>query len=149
MADANEIVTTRVIDAPREEVFGAFRNPERLARWWGPRGFTNEFEEFDLRPGGEWRLVMRGPDGSEYRMTKRFIDVVAGERVVLRHVQEGHGFRMEMSFADEPGGTRLDWRMQFDSLEESVRKVVVEANEENLDRLQELLASHGDTEAQR
>jgi uncharacterized protein YndB with AHSA1/START domain len=143
----NEIVTARVLAAPREEVFRAFTDPERLARWWGPRGFTNEFPEFDLRPGGEWRLVMHGPDGSEYRMTKRFVDVVPGERVVLRHEQEGHGFRMEMTYADDPGGTRLTWRMTFDALEESVRRVVVEANEENLDRLQELLASHGGTEA--
>ncbi len=146
---AGEIVTTRVLHAPRDEVYGAFADPERLARWWGPRGFTNRFQEFDLRAGGAWRLSMRGPDGSEYAMTKRFEEVVPGERVVLRHVQEGHGFTMQMAFADEGGGTRLTWRMAFDALEEEVRRIVTGANEENLDRLQAELGSHRGTEAQR
>ena len=56
---AREIVTTRVVDAPRDRVFGAWANPDQLARWWGPEGFTNTFYEFDLRPGGAWRFVMR------------------------------------------------------------------------------------------
>lgn len=47
-----EILTVREFDAPRERVFEAFTDPARLARWWGPKGFTNTFQEFDLRPGG-------------------------------------------------------------------------------------------------
>jgi uncharacterized protein YndB with AHSA1/START domain len=45
-----EIVATRLIDAPRERVFAAFADAARLARWWGPKGFTNTFDEFELRP---------------------------------------------------------------------------------------------------
>ena len=62
-----EIVTTRVIDAPRERVFKAWTDPEHLAQWWGPKGFTNTFQEFDMRPGGAWRFVMPGPDGVDYK----------------------------------------------------------------------------------
>ncbi len=47
-----EIVTTRVFDAPRERVFRAWTDPDHLAKWWGPKGFTNTFQEFDMRPGG-------------------------------------------------------------------------------------------------
>ena len=51
-----EFVHSRLIDAPRERVFKAFSDPVHLARWWGPNGFTSTVHEFDLRPGGTWRL---------------------------------------------------------------------------------------------
>ncbi|MCC6698771.1 MAG: SRPBCC domain-containing protein, partial [Candidatus Hydrogenedentes bacterium] len=53
-----EIISTRLIDAPREKVFRAWTDPEHLARWWGPNGFTNTFHAFDMKPGGAWRFVM-------------------------------------------------------------------------------------------
>ena len=89
-----EIVSTRVFDAPREVVFRAFTDPALLARWWGPKGFTNTFHEFDPRPGGAWRFVMHGPDGTDYPMTKDFVEVVPPERIVLQHIQAMHKFRM-------------------------------------------------------
>jgi acetyl esterase/lipase len=61
-----EVVITRIFDAPRELVFKAWTEPERLMRWWGPRGFTNPVCETDVRPGGAWRIVMRAPNGAEY-----------------------------------------------------------------------------------
>ncbi len=60
---AREIVSTRLVGAARELVFKAFTDPDHLAHWWGPNGFTNTFHEFDLRPGGTWRFVMHGPAG--------------------------------------------------------------------------------------
>ena len=65
--DPREIVSGRVIDAPRRKVFKAFADPTHLARWWGPKGFRNTFEEFDFRPGGTWRFTMHGPDGVDYQ----------------------------------------------------------------------------------
>ena len=62
-----EIVTTRVFNAARELVFKAWTDPDHLVHWWGPKGFTNTFQEFDLRPGGIWRFVMHGPDGVDYK----------------------------------------------------------------------------------
>ena len=50
-----EIVSSRVFDAPRELVFRAFSEPEHLAVWWGPNGFTNTIDVFDFRVDGEWR----------------------------------------------------------------------------------------------
>lgn len=139
----DDIVATRVLDAPREAVFRAFTDPGRMARWWGPKGFTSTFHQFDPRPGGKWRFVMRGPDGTDYPMANDFVEVEPPERIVLRHIQEGHGFRLTISFADEAGGTRVDWCMRFDSAAEAkrVREIVAAANEENLDRLQALLAA--------
>ena len=137
-----EIVSTRVFPAPRERVYRAFSDPDLLARWWGPEGFTNTFHEFDPRPGGAWTFTMRGPDGAEYRMEKRFVEVVPSERVVLDHPQPGHSFRMTMAYADEAGGARLTWSTVFESAEEAgrVRDLFARANEQNFDRLAALLS---------
>jgi uncharacterized protein YndB with AHSA1/START domain len=142
MTPPGELVSTRVLRAPRERVFAAFADPSVLARWWGPNGFTNTFQEFDLRPGGAWRLVMRGPDGTEYPMTKEFVEVRAPERIVLRHVQVGHMFQMAMEFVAEGATTRLTWRTRFQSDEEAerLRGFWDTANQENFDRLESLLA---------
>ena len=66
MTADREFVHSRLIEAPVERVYEAFAEPVRLARWWGPDGFTSTFEVFDLRPGGAWRFVMHGPDGNDY-----------------------------------------------------------------------------------
>lgn len=132
-----EIVSTRVFDAPPERVFRAFSDPTRLARWWGPNGFTNTFHEFDLRPGGAWRFVMHGPGGADFENVTEFIEVVAPERIVFRHLEPIHRFHMTMTFAEEAGQTRLTWRMRFESAAEleRVKAFIPGANEQNFDRL--------------
>ena len=138
-----EIVSSRLLDAPRAAVFAAFADPEMLAEWWGPEGFTNHFDAFDLRPGGEWRFSMRAPDGSTHAMAKSFVEVVPLERIVLRHLEPPqHRFLMTMLFADEAGGTRLTWRVLFEQPEEAerVRALFLEGNEQNFDRLAARLA---------
>lgn len=78
-----EVVSTRILDAPREHVFKAWTEPERLAKWWGPDGFDNPVCELDVRPGGAIRVVMRGPDGSEFPMGGEFREIVPPERLVF------------------------------------------------------------------
>lgn len=70
-----ELVITRIIDAPRELVFKAWTERERLQRWWGPKGFTNPVCEVDVRPGGAMRIHMRAPDGKVYPMTGMFHEI--------------------------------------------------------------------------
>ncbi len=102
-ASAGEIVSSRVFDASREVVFRAFTDPDVLARWWGPRGFTNTFHEFDPRPGGAWRFVMHGPDGTDYQITKEFVEVLIPKRIVIKHVEQMHSFRLSLSLPLRPG----------------------------------------------
>src|SRR5213593_4772796 len=85
-----EVITTRVIDTPRELIWRAFSEPEHLAQWWGPRGFTNTFHEFDFKPGGHWRFVMHGPDGTEYTNHSVFDEIARPGRVVFRHLDPIH-----------------------------------------------------------
>jgi uncharacterized protein YndB with AHSA1/START domain len=131
-----EFVTSRVIDAPRDRVFRAFSDPTHLARWWGPKGFSNTFHEFDLRPGGKWRFVMHGPDGKDYPNESVFAEVVEPERVAIEHMS-GHHFTLTITFTEHGDKTKVGWRQVFDTARERERiaKIVIEANEENLDRL--------------
>ena len=137
-----ETVLSRTFDAPRALVWRAWTEPENLIMWWGPRGFTNTFHEIDVRPGGVWRFIMHGPDGTDYPNESVFVEVVDRERVVFDHLEPVHRFRMTITLADDGGKTRVTWRMAFDSAEEyaRVKPFVVEANEQNFDRLAAHLA---------
>lgn len=141
-SEAHEIRSVRVFPVARPFLFAAFTDPTRLAEWWGPHGSVNTFEVFDPRPGGEWRFLMRAADGTVYPMHKRFVEVMAPERLVLEHVQADHQFQLHMTFtALGAHRTRLDWRMRFESPAEAarVRAFVIEANEQNFDRLEAAL----------
>ena len=81
--EEQELVLTRVFDAPRELVFKAWTDPKRVAQWWGPQGFTNPVCELDARPGGAIRIHMRGPDGTVYPMTGVYREVIEPERLVF------------------------------------------------------------------
>jgi uncharacterized protein YndB with AHSA1/START domain len=142
-----DIVNQRVVDSPREKVFRAFSDPALLATWWGPDGFTNTIHEFDLRPGGKWRLTMHGPNGADYENESVFREVVAPERVAFTHLEPIHRFDMTMTFEEQNNQTSLTWRMRFDSADEcaKVRPFIEAANEQNFDRLAECLRNIGVT----
>jgi uncharacterized protein YndB with AHSA1/START domain len=77
------IVIERELDAPRELVWRVWTDPDEVARWWGPEGFTTPREkiEYDLRPGGVARLTMVGPNGEEYPSDGHFLIVEPPERL--------------------------------------------------------------------
>ncbi len=78
----------RVFSAPRDVVFKAWSEAERFSQWWGPAGMTAILEEFDVRPGGAYRLEMRGADGIGHWLHGTFHEVVAPERLVYSWVWE-------------------------------------------------------------
>jgi uncharacterized protein YndB with AHSA1/START domain len=142
-----EIVISRVFDAPRELVWKAWTEPAQVVQWWGPRGFTNTMLEMDVRPGGAWRHVMHGPDGTDYPNKSVFAEVVEPERLVYDHGWDEEGaapdFRTTVTFEAEGGKTRLTMRMLFPTAEErdrTVREVgAIEGGNQTLDRLGEFL----------
>jgi uncharacterized protein YndB with AHSA1/START domain len=81
-----EIVMTRVFNAPRRLVFDAWTRPELVARWFGPRGWTMPVCEIDLRPGGGYRYVLRGPDGLEMGMQGVYRAIERPDRLVCTEV---------------------------------------------------------------
>ncbi len=137
-------VASLVIDASPERAFQAFSDPSRLARWWGPNGFTNTITEFDLRPGGTWSFVMHGPDGTDYPMKHVFIEVKEPERIVFTHLDQhlpdikyDHHFDMTITFSAYGTATIVGWSQIFDSEAEwkRVAEFVIPATAQNLDRL--------------
>ena len=94
-----EVVFTRSVDAPRERVWMIWAELRHLHRWWGPAGFTTTTHEFTFAPGGVWRFVMHGPDGTDYPNESVFTEVVAPERIVLEHLREVHHFFLTITFA--------------------------------------------------
>jgi uncharacterized protein YndB with AHSA1/START domain len=82
----HEIEIVRIFDAPREAVFEAWVNPKHLAKWFGPKYFTNPVCEVDLRVGGAWRIVMRGPDGTDYPCGGKYLEIVRPERLVFTNI---------------------------------------------------------------
>jgi uncharacterized protein YndB with AHSA1/START domain len=132
-----EIVNTRWFAATPDECFRAFSDPAQLARWWGPAGFTNTIPEFNFCPGGRWRIVMRGPDGTEYPNESEFLEITPGRLIAFVHLGPMHRYWLRMSYAPEQAGTRLTWRLRFASASEyaKVKDFVQGANEQNFDRL--------------
>lgn len=131
-----DIVSPRHLDVTPEAAFAAFADPVRLARWWGPKGFTNDIQIFELHPGGRWHTLMHSPDGQDYPNQSRFIEIVPGRRIVYDH--GGHVFRAMLDFAPEGSGTWLTFVMRFPTAEsrDAAAVVCVPSNEENLDRLE-------------
>lgn len=69
------IVITRTLDAPRQDVWDAWTDPEQFAAWWGPKGFTTTVRRLDVRPGGTYHYCMHGPDGTDYWGTGEYLKV--------------------------------------------------------------------------
>lgn len=128
--------TAREIPASPEQVFAAISTPERLARWWGPAGFTNTFTQCEFRTGGKWSFTMHGPDGNNYANENVFAEIEAPHKVVIHHVVEPL-FSLSIVLTASAGGTLVSWTQVLESAEIAARieHIVVPANEQNLDRL--------------
>lgn len=113
-ASDREIVATRVFDAPRELVFQMWTDPKHVGHWWGPRGFTTTTFEMDVKPGGVWRFVMRGPDGTEFQNKIVYVEVEKPALLVYNHVSEP-AFQTTVTFAEHAGKTKVTARMLFES----------------------------------
>jgi uncharacterized protein YndB with AHSA1/START domain len=86
------LVIERVLDAPREQVWAAWTDPEQIKKWWGPKDFTAPSIKSDFREGGTYLWAMQSPDGQTYWNTGTFHEIVPLERLVVTD-----------SFADEQG----------------------------------------------
>jgi uncharacterized protein YndB with AHSA1/START domain len=144
--DPRSIVAIREFDAPRELVFSAWTDPNHLAQWWGPDGFTTTTSSFDMRPGGVWRFVMHGPDGRDYQNRITFEEVVPPQRIVYRH---GGGedvepvqFRQTVLLDDLGGRTRVTWRSDFPSAAERDRVIKEYGADKGLVQTMAHLAEH-------
>ena len=139
--DDGSFATSRPFPYPATQLLNAFAHADRLARWWGPDGFTNQFEVFEFRPQGRWTFVMQGPDGQRYPNACLFLET-GPQRIVIRHTVVPL-FTLTIWLTETDGHTQLHWHQAFDdpAVAAAVAHIVVPANEQNLNRLQALLDS--------
>jgi uncharacterized protein YndB with AHSA1/START domain len=141
-----EIVLTRVFDAPRSLVFEAFSKPELLKRWFGPRGWSLEVCEVDLKVGGGFRFVLRSPDGKKLGMRGVYREIVPPERSVHMESFDDYPGESQVTavFVEQGGKTTLTATVLYPSRE--VRDIVIQSGmehgaAESYDKLAELLES--------
>lgn len=140
-----EIQLTRVFDAPRRLVFEAFTHPEHVARWYGCRGYTCPVCEIDLRVGGSYRYVARGPEGEEFGVRGTYREIASPERLVCTetfHAFPDNEAVITMTLHEHEGKTMLSATIAYES--SFVRDAVIASGMargagETYDRLAELL----------
>jgi uncharacterized protein YndB with AHSA1/START domain len=141
-----EIVLTRVLDAPRSVVFDCLTKPDLLKRWFGPRGWSLDVCEVDLKVGGKWRFVLRGPDGAKMGMSGVYREITRPEGEV--HTESFDDYPGESLvtcvLVEENGKTTLTGTVLYESQE--IRDIVIRSGMEHgaaetYDKLAEYLAS--------
>ncbi|ANN99314.1 Activator of Hsp90 ATPase homolog 1-like protein [Mycobacteroides abscessus subsp. massiliense] len=128
---------SREIEASPSSIFAAFEDEARLARWWGPNGFTSTFQSFALEPGRIWTFVMHGPDGRDYKNQIAVLEVAPNSKIVLHHVS-GPRYLLTVTLeSTSDGGTTVGWNQEFENLAVGRRlaPLLTSANEEVLTRL--------------
>ena len=140
-----EIAVTRIFDAPRELVWKVWTEPNHIALWWGPNGFTNSVESMDVSVGGKWKYMMHGPDGVDWPNLITYLEVKKPELLAYMHgdFDNPDHFRVTVKFESVGEKTKIYMQMVFKTAEE--RNAVVEKHgaveglNQNMDKLEKYL----------
>lgn len=135
------VISSRVFDAPIEDVFDAYANPLKIVRWWGPNGFTLINEAIDLKEGGHWQFIFKGPDGTEFKNHLVFAKIERPRLFVVDHLS-GPKYHGTVTFDDLGEKTRVTmyWTFEDADVIAKIRDTVVAGNEGNFDRLADVIA---------
>ncbi len=132
-----------MLQAPVELVWEVWTTPEHIAHWWGPNGFTNTIQTMDVQEGGEWKLTMHGPDGTNYPNRSVYKEVVPFKKIVFEHFNPHFFTTVEFEAIGQT--TKMEWSMLFDS--EEMLQTVIKAHKadkgmkENVDKLETYLSN--------
>ena len=119
-----EMRITRTFDAPIDLMWEVWTNPEHIINWWGPDGFTTTIHLMDFKEGGEWKLTMHGPDGTNYPNKSIYKELIPSKKILFEHFNPH--FIATILFESKDGKTQIDWTMQFDTAE--MREFVIKAH---------------------
>ncbi len=136
----NEMLLTRVINAPRELVWRAFTEERHMTHWWGPNGFSTTTFEMDVRVGGLWRYVMHGPDGTDYPNWIRYTEVKPAELLAYDHgstMDKPREFRGRITLESQGDKTLVSLRIICDSKaqRDGLAEFAIEGGQQTLARL--------------
>ncbi len=140
-----DIVMTRMFDAPRGVVFKALTDPELVSKWWGPRRCETSVDHDEVRPGGRWRYLNHDTDGTEYGFNGVYHDVVSPERIVRTFEFEGmpgHVCLETLTLEEVGGRTKYTNVSVFQTVQDRdgmARSGMEEGAGESMDRLAEVL----------
>ncbi|KYG62954.1 hypothetical protein AZI87_16980 [Bdellovibrio bacteriovorus] len=148
---SNELKIIRIYDAPVKLVWDAWTDPKKVAKWWGPRGFTITTHSKDLKPGGHWAYTMHGPDGTNWENKTLYHEVEKHAKLVYDHGGNDDRpplFRVTVLFSElNNGKTKMDMTMTLPTPEaaEQTRKFIKQASGNSTwDRLAEYLSDEID-----
>lgn len=138
-----ELCISRLLNAPIELVWEVWTNPDHIKNWWGPTGFRNTISVMDFRIGGDWKLVMHGPDGTDYKNNSIYKEIVKYKRIIYEHIS-GPKFTASIEFDAQGDKTLLNWHILFESKEQFEQVVRTfkadEGLKQNIDKLEVYLA---------
>lgn len=112
-----EIRISRLLNAEVELVWEVWTDPEHIKNWWGPNGFTNTISKMEIQPGGEWDLIMHGPDGTDFKNKNIFKEIIVYKKLVYEHISTPK-FTATIEFEAQGAKTLLNWHMLFESKEQ-------------------------------
>ncbi|OGW34583.1 MAG: ATPase [Nitrospirae bacterium GWD2_57_9] len=144
-----ELVLTRIIDAPRSLVFKAMTDPSLIPEWWGPIRYTTAVDKMEARPGGIWRFVHRDAAGNEYAFKGVYHEVLSPERIVYTFEFEGAAGHVSLetaTFEDLGNRTKMTDKVVYQSVEdrdEMLKAGMLEGARETMDRFAEVLERLG------
>lgn len=146
--DGQELVLERIFDAPRDLVWKVMNDPERVTRWWGPRGYTTTVVEMDVRPGGRWRWINHTTGGEDAPFKGEYLEVQPPERIVRTFIFDVPGFDDRraietMTLEDLGARTRVTAKTRFlsvDELEGALSTGMIGGALDTYDRLAEEIA---------
>lgn len=144
-----EIVSDRIFNAHRDQVFAAFTDPELIPEWWGPRSATTTVDKMDVRSGGDWRFVCANPDGTTDAFRGTFREILPPQRIVQTFEWEGmpgHVLVETTTFGYMGPRTKVASVSLFHTTEERDGMLAAGMEtglSESYERLEELLAQTG------
>jgi uncharacterized protein YndB with AHSA1/START domain len=140
-----EVVITRLFDAPRELMFKIYTDPKLVPQWWGPKYLSCTVDKMDVRPGGVWRFIQRDAEGNEYAFHGVYHAIVPPVRLVYTFEFEGmpgHILLETVTFEEHTGKTMLTEKSIFQTVEDReamLNSGMEEGSAETMDRFAELL----------
>jgi uncharacterized protein YndB with AHSA1/START domain len=140
-----ELFISRTINAPIDLVWEVWTQPEHISQWWGPNGFTNTINVMDVKPGGEWELVMHGPDGTDYPNKSIFKEIIRHKKIVYEHVSWPK-IIASIEFEEQGDKTFIRWHALFESAEIFLQVVKEHKADvglkQNMEKLEEYLTTY-------
>lgn len=134
----SEIVSIRIFNFSIKHLYRAWSEPEHLKNWWGPKGFTNTFHEFDFREGGKWKFTMHGPEKGNFENECEFIKIEKPNLIAWKRHSKPY-FQILTTFETiSANATKVVFKMLFETDEacQKLKPYVIDKNEENFDKLE-------------